>query len=313
MPFRSSSPFRSTSSVRRGGARLHDVDQRLAAGEGAGAVVLPQDREGLGDGRRLRVFDLPQQHVSDPTHRRKGVASGILFLPASGSAWMRVLARRLSGPPARPARTASISASIESAVSAGDSAPMSRPHGPAMRSSVRFGDAGLAQQLAPALLVAPRAERADVERVASRAPPVSIGTSNLSSWVRTTIAVPTSGRTWASASSGHATSSSSALGIRSRRREPRARVGDDRRPAEQLRGAAERLGRVDRAVDEQARRRRRRRRRRPSAPSCSITWLRPRRKRAPARARRARQGRRRPSCRPRARAASRRRRRPRRP
>ena len=40
------------------------------------------------------------------------------------------------------------------------------------------------------------------------------------------------------------------------RRELGTRVGDDRVPAEELRGRAERLGRVDRAVDEKAGRRR---------------------------------------------------------
>ena len=43
-----------------GGARLHHVDQGLAACEGAGSLVPRQDREGLGDGRRLRILDLPQ-------------------------------------------------------------------------------------------------------------------------------------------------------------------------------------------------------------------------------------------------------------
>jgi Xaa-Pro dipeptidase len=50
------------------------------------------------------------------------------------SAWMRPLACR-SGPPSRPARSAMISARIETAVSAGVCAPMSRPAGPLIRSS----------------------------------------------------------------------------------------------------------------------------------------------------------------------------------
>ena len=76
--------------------------------------------------------------------------------------------RRVAGarPPERPARTASISASIESAVSAGDSAPMSRPAGPLIRSRSALGHARLEQQPAAALLVPARAERADVERLA---------------------------------------------------------------------------------------------------------------------------------------------------
>ena len=68
--------------------------------------------------------------------------------------------------------------------------------------------------------------------------------------------MPASGATCASASSGQ--SGEQLVGARHplARREARARVGDDRPPAEQLRGAAERLGGVDGAVDEEARRRR---------------------------------------------------------
>ena len=77
----------------------------------------------------------------------------------------------------------------------------------------------------------------------------------MSSWVRTTTAVSLPGCTCASASSGQATITPSALGTRSRRGELPARVGDDRAPAELLGQAAELLRRVDRAKDEQARRR----------------------------------------------------------
>ena len=71
----------------------------------------------------------------------------------------------------------------------------------------------------------------------------------------TTTAVWWSGPISASASSGHFWIRRSADGIRSGVRNIAARVGDDRRPAEQLRGPAERLGGVDRAVDDEARRR----------------------------------------------------------
>ena len=50
-------------------------------------------------------------------------------------------------------------------------------------------DARLEQPLATALLIAARAERPDVERLGLRARRSSAGSSNLSSWVRTTIAV----------------------------------------------------------------------------------------------------------------------------
>ena len=78
------------------------------------------------------------------------------------STWIRCFASR-NGPPHAPARTASISARIDSAVSACVSAPMSRPHGPWIRASFSSLDAGLEQALAATLLVAARAERADVE------------------------------------------------------------------------------------------------------------------------------------------------------
>ena len=142
---------------------------------------------------------------------------------------------------------------IESAVSCWVSAPMSRPQGPCDRSSASSAHTRLEQPLAPALLVAARAERADVEASPASAP-ISAGSSNLSSWVRTTIAVWWSGATSASASSGHASSELVCRGNPLGRQERRARIGDDRRPAEQLCRTAERLRGVDRAVDEQARR-----------------------------------------------------------
>ena len=68
-------------------------------------------------------------------------------------------------PPSRCPRTARISARIESAVSSCVSAPMSRPHGPHDPLERRLLDARLEQPLAAPLLVSPRAERADVERL----------------------------------------------------------------------------------------------------------------------------------------------------
>ena len=80
------------------------------------------------------------------------------------STWMRPAEVR-SGPPGRPALTARISARIESAVSGGEMAPMSRPQGPWIRSSASFRHAGSEQPLAPSRLRGSAAERADVERV----------------------------------------------------------------------------------------------------------------------------------------------------
>ena len=89
----------------------------------------------------------------------------------------------------------------------------------------------------------------------SRARPTSAGMSNFSSCVRTTTAVAWSGRTRASASSGHATISSSALGTRSASRSvPRASATIVRQPSA-FAARAQRLGGVDRAEDEQPRRR----------------------------------------------------------
>src|SRR6185436_13258267 len=56
----------------------------------------------------------------------------------STEAWIRFFAV-FSGPPSRCARTARISPRIESAVSSCVSAPMSRPHGPEIRSSASSG------------------------------------------------------------------------------------------------------------------------------------------------------------------------------
>ena len=84
----------------------------------------------------------------------------------------------------------------------------------------------------------------------------SAGRSNLSSWVSTTTAVPMSGWTCANASSGQATMSSSALGIRSRvAKRARASATIVVHPSS-FAACAERFRGVDGAVDEQPRRRR---------------------------------------------------------
>src|SRR5207247_1816757 len=49
--------------VRRGRPRLHDVDQRLPAGEGAGAVVLREQAHSVLNARRASVLDLPEKHA----------------------------------------------------------------------------------------------------------------------------------------------------------------------------------------------------------------------------------------------------------
>ena len=48
--------------VRRGGARLHHVHERLAAGERAGAFVRAKQPDRLFDGGRPRIFDLAKKH-----------------------------------------------------------------------------------------------------------------------------------------------------------------------------------------------------------------------------------------------------------
>ena len=63
-----------------------------------------------------------------------GGRAGLRAARYERSAWIRCFAWR-NGPPPRPARAASASARIESAVSAWLSAPMSSPHGPLIRSS----------------------------------------------------------------------------------------------------------------------------------------------------------------------------------
>ena len=63
-------------------AGLHDVDQRLAAGERAGAVVRGEQLESLRHGLRLRVLDLAQQHAGDPTASRVNPVLRVAQAPA---------------------------------------------------------------------------------------------------------------------------------------------------------------------------------------------------------------------------------------
>src|SRR5262249_31153577 len=48
-------------------------------GERACAAVGPEDREGVGNRRRLRVLDLPKQHPRDPMCVKNRIATRILF------------------------------------------------------------------------------------------------------------------------------------------------------------------------------------------------------------------------------------------
>ena len=49
--------------VGRSGARLHHVDERLAARERASAVVGAEKAQGFLNARRTSVLDLPQEHA----------------------------------------------------------------------------------------------------------------------------------------------------------------------------------------------------------------------------------------------------------
>ena len=144
--------------VRRGGARLHDVDQRLAAGERAGAVVRREDRERLGrrtPALRTRPPAAARERSYVPGEALRGfylrrAVRCALAQAAAGAAGAhgedlredreRGLRGRLRADvePGRARRSASSSSSVTPSSSS---------------------------RLAPALLVAARAERADVERV----------------------------------------------------------------------------------------------------------------------------------------------------
>ena len=224
--------------VGRRRARLHDVDQRLPAGERAGAVVRREQLQRFRHGPRFGVFDLAQQHESDPIERRECGFSRPAGGRRRGPRAPRG-SRRGSRPPSRRACPRRCRA------------PTARRCGRARRRSCPRRAAGRAG--APGC-DASRSSRRRTRRSASA--PRIIGRSNLSSCVRTTTAVPRSGWACASASSGQRSRSSSALGIRSGVAKARPRVGDDRPPAEELRRATESLRRVDRAVDEEPRRRR---------------------------------------------------------
>src|SRR5919201_541442 len=125
-------------------------------------------------------------------------------------------AESFSRPPSRPARTAMISASIETAVSAGVCAPMSSPAGPLIRS-----------RSAPST-------------------PASSRRSRRRSWFR---------RDLCERLVGPRDDDLVGVGEALSRGETRAGVGHDRAPADRTGGGAERVGRVDRPVDEEARRR----------------------------------------------------------
>ena len=97
--------------VGRGRARLHDVDQRLPAGERAGAVVRGEQLQSLRDRPRLCVFDLAQQHRSDPIPVGAPVTRGCGCLPLEAARRNDRHAQRGSrrgwrrrSPPARPRR-----------------------------------------------------------------------------------------------------------------------------------------------------------------------------------------------------------------
>ena len=157
----------------------------------------------------------------------------------------------LSEPPPRPARLATASARIERAVSAGETAPMSSPAGPRIRSmSPSVSPASRKGRGAVPGSGATRAPRRRTRPSATR----GAGISKRSSCVRTTTAVSWSGRTCASASSGQATSSSSAFGTRSFvAKQARASATTVRQPTTWLQ--RRRVGEVERADHEEAQRR----------------------------------------------------------
>ena len=170
------------------------------------------------------------------------------------STWMRPAASR-SGPPSRPARSASASARIETAVSAGLSAPMSRPAGPAEAVELLLGHAGLEQPLAPLLLGAAAAERADVERIGAQSGRERRDVELVVVGQHDDRRVAIGANPREAPRSGHSTTISSALGTRSGVAYCGSRVDADRVPADRLRGGAERLAGVDGADDDESRRR----------------------------------------------------------
>ena len=166
---------------------------------------------------------------------------------------MRVLVSR-SGPPDRPARTARISARIETAVSEGERCADVETRGPGDAVELVVGQAFVAQKAAPALLVATGADPADVERVTGKRAAdhrqvefVVVGENDhRSSQVQLSLR---HGLVWPEEK--ELVGAGDSLG----RGEARPGVGDQRPPAEELRGATEGFCRVDRAVDEEPRRR----------------------------------------------------------
>jgi hypothetical protein len=55
-------PIQVDEDVRRGRAGLHHVDQRLAAGQRAGALVSREEPDRFVHGGRARIFDLAKEH-----------------------------------------------------------------------------------------------------------------------------------------------------------------------------------------------------------------------------------------------------------
>ena len=93
-PLQLRDPVQVDEHVGRRGARLHHVDQGLAAGQGARAVVLRENPECLLERVRLRVPHLAQQHGGNRMRRRRAAATGTAGLPSRPRA-------RVAGIPSR--------------------------------------------------------------------------------------------------------------------------------------------------------------------------------------------------------------------
>ena len=211
------------------------LDVRVVVGEvdeaGAVAVAAVGDRprEGLAPERRAQLDDLPGLHVGGEADDQVGVPAEQLGIDRrrfrgaglgdgvrhATSAWIRPAAS-FSGPPERPARTARISARIETAVSAGvDGAhveaagagdalerppPRRRPRAAARAASPGCGASRARRRRTPRSRARPRAPARRTSRRGSAPRPPSRGR----------------GARARRPPRGQATTSSSALGIRSR-------------------------------------------------------------------------------------------------
>ena len=209
-------------------ARRRGEEVRLGSGEPCGCVEREDD--GVADaagGRRWHRYDLDVDAAGRTTS---------------------------AAVPVRPARTASASLRIATAVSAGVSAPRSRPGG-----AVDSGE--LAPPSGPRRRAPPGASPASCASRSRRRRTPRCGAQLQRRHVELQVVREHDdrravvGRDPASATSGHSTISSSALGIRSGVAKSARGVDADRVPAEQLRRGAERLRRVDRADDDEPRRR----------------------------------------------------------